>query len=222
MVASQHSRQDLLERLGEMFTRYGYEGASMSRIAAATGLGKASLYHHFPGGKEEMAREVVRHVRHWFEEAVFKPLETLAPPRQRIDNMMVTLAQQYEGGARACLPALFALTEDRAMFGGELADLFARWLACLVQTLADAGLARDIAERRAGEGLARVVGALALVRCLGDARPFQAAQAELASQLLAGADRSNIWSSRAPRFPVAPPIGPAAAVPPLRATSLAR
>ncbi|MEM8810542.1 MAG: TetR/AcrR family transcriptional regulator, partial [Cyanobacteria bacterium P01_G01_bin.38] len=38
-----------IAKLTPVFRRYGYEGASLSMLSKATGLGKASLYHHFPG-----------------------------------------------------------------------------------------------------------------------------------------------------------------------------
>ena len=44
---SAHRRQELEDRLARVFLDYGYEGASLSRLAAASGLGKASLYHHW-------------------------------------------------------------------------------------------------------------------------------------------------------------------------------
>ena len=42
------SREDLLDRLLLVFRDRGFEGATIAEIARATGLGKASLYHHFP------------------------------------------------------------------------------------------------------------------------------------------------------------------------------
>ncbi len=48
-------REEVLDRLAAAFRRDGYDGASIARLSAATGLGKASLYHYFPGGKQDMA-----------------------------------------------------------------------------------------------------------------------------------------------------------------------
>jgi len=201
------TREELLDRLYETFSRYGYEGASMALIAAHTGLGKASLYHHFPGGKREMAVAVLDHVRAWYEISVFHLLEGVTPPRQRLAAMLDAIGRRYESGSRACLPALFALTEERAMFGEAIRDLFQRMIACFTQALCDAGLARDIAHRRACEGAVRIQGALALARAVSDPRIFTTVAAELPDQLLAGADRSSLWTARgAPRFPVPPPL----------------
>ena len=48
------SRETHLPTLFQLFRQHGYDGVSLAKIAAATELGKASLYHHFPGGKAEM------------------------------------------------------------------------------------------------------------------------------------------------------------------------
>ena len=52
---SRTSRADVIQALIDVFRRCGYDGATLSSISEATGLGRASLYHHFPGGKQEMA-----------------------------------------------------------------------------------------------------------------------------------------------------------------------
>jgi AcrR family transcriptional regulator len=197
------SRGELLVKLQETFRRYGYEGASLTRIAAATGLGKASLYHYFPGGKEQMAIAVVENLCLWFEDNVFAPLVSVHPPRQRIVSMLETLSRHYDRGNCACLPALLSLTDERALFGEAIGQFFARWVASLSQTLTDSGLARDIAQRRAHDGVERIQGAVILSRAFADSRAFAAMAAELPDQLLAGADRSTMWTSRAPRFPFA-------------------
>lgn len=47
------TKQEILEHSLTLFMKHGYEGASMSDIAAATGIKKASLYAHY-SGKEEI------------------------------------------------------------------------------------------------------------------------------------------------------------------------
>jgi TetR/AcrR family transcriptional regulator, lmrAB and yxaGH operons repressor len=214
MAAPTLSRGELLDRLYATFSRYGYEGASMTRIAEATGLGKASLYHHFPDGKREMAAAVLDHVRAWYEDSVFRPLTGVTPPRMRLAGMLDALGKRYESGGVACLPALLAQTEERTMFAEAIAELFRRLIASITQTLCDAGLARDIAQRRAQDGAVRIQGALTLARALNETRVYSTMAAELPDQLLAGADRSALWTARgAPRFPAPPPVAiPVAAV----------
>ena len=52
------SRTRLLDAAERLFHERGYSAVSMADIATATGIRKASLYHHVPGGKEELFVEV--------------------------------------------------------------------------------------------------------------------------------------------------------------------
>lgn len=58
------SKEEVIAQLTKVFRQYGYEGATLARLSEATGLGKASLYHHFPKGKEEMAAVVLIETSH--------------------------------------------------------------------------------------------------------------------------------------------------------------
>ena len=51
-------RSAAIPALAEAFREHGFEGASLAQLCEATGLGKGSLYHFFPGGKDEMAEVV--------------------------------------------------------------------------------------------------------------------------------------------------------------------
>lgn len=53
------SKQTHIPPLLDLFRQFGYDGVTLSKISQATGLGKASLYHHFPGGKDEMVETVL-------------------------------------------------------------------------------------------------------------------------------------------------------------------
>ncbi|MFT7651655.1 MAG: TetR/AcrR family transcriptional repressor of lmrAB and yxaGH operons, partial [Candidatus Azotimanducaceae bacterium] len=44
-------KTQLTEDLRQVFITRGYDGATLAHLSASTGLSKASLYHHFPGGK---------------------------------------------------------------------------------------------------------------------------------------------------------------------------
>ncbi len=200
------TRDELLSRLCETFRRHGYEGASMARIAAATGLGKASLYHYFPEGKQQMAAAVLDWDIAWFDANVFGPLKAVHPPRQRIVSMLETLGSYYEKGQCACLPAIFSLGAERDLFETALQDFYQRWQDALTQTLTDSGLARDIARRRAYDALERIQGALVLARGTRDEHLFANMAQVLPDQLLAGAGRSTVWTTRLPSIPARPAI----------------
>src|SRR5690606_41925100 len=52
-------RAAILDAAARMFTRFGFEGASMDQIAAEAGVSKLTVYSHF-GDKEALFGEAVR------------------------------------------------------------------------------------------------------------------------------------------------------------------
>ena len=111
------AKDALLPALTETFRRHGYDGASLATLACATGLQKASLYHHFPGGKQAMAEAVLDAVAAEFEAKIFAPLGGADPLPLRWTAMVRALGTKFEGGAS---PALFAVLAE-----GPQRDLFA-------------------------------------------------------------------------------------------------
>lgn len=52
MVADARAR--MIDSAAVLLARHGSRGASFSEVLAASGAPRGSLYHHFPGGKEEL------------------------------------------------------------------------------------------------------------------------------------------------------------------------
>lgn len=165
------ARDDLIPVLAEVFRELGYEGASLSQITARTGLGKGSLYHLFPGGKEEMATAVVRHIDHWFEVTLYQPLKT-APPRPAIAAMWQTVDAYFHSGGRICLVGAFALDDTRDHFADLIRDYFQRWVAALGNALERAGMSQADATEHAEAAVAGLQGALVLARAVADPAVF--------------------------------------------------
>ena len=75
---------ELMLRLSSVFRDVGYEGATLTILSKATGLKKASLYHRFPDGKEQMAREVLETAGAWLDENILAPLKGEGEPEVRV------------------------------------------------------------------------------------------------------------------------------------------
>jgi AcrR family transcriptional regulator len=59
------AKERVLAAAEQLFAERGYTAVTVKDIAAAVGIRHASLYHHFPGGKEELYMEVMeRHFKH--------------------------------------------------------------------------------------------------------------------------------------------------------------
>ncbi len=173
-------RADAVARVAEVFRELGYEGATLSRITERTGLGKGSLYHFFPGGKEAMAAAVLADVDAWFVENVFRPLEE-DEPRTAIAWMWAAIDDYFRSGRRICLVGSFALDATRDRFAGEIGGYFRRWIAALVRALIRAGVDADAAGQQAEAAIGGIQGALVLSRALGDEAVFSRALRRLAA-----------------------------------------
>ncbi|MEW2355484.1 TetR/AcrR family transcriptional regulator [Spirillospora sp. NPDC029432] len=55
------TRARLLEAAAQLFREQGYAATGLKQITGAAGAPWGSLYHFFPGGKEQLGAETVRH-----------------------------------------------------------------------------------------------------------------------------------------------------------------
>lgn len=165
-------RGDVIPVLGELFREHGFAGTSLSEITERTGLGKGSLYHFFPQGKEEMARVVLDDVSAWFEENVFVPLRKSKDPDAGLEHMFRAVDRFFHSGRRICLVGTFSLDDSRDRFADEVQSYFADWIRALTGALRrkgfDAKSAREISE----DIVAGIQGALVLARSQNDPRIF--------------------------------------------------
>ena len=59
MQATISTKDRILDTTAEHFRRYGYTGTGMKQIVAEAKAPFGSIYHFFPGGKEQLGREVI-------------------------------------------------------------------------------------------------------------------------------------------------------------------
>jgi TetR/AcrR family transcriptional regulator, lmrAB and yxaGH operons repressor len=172
MPAKKIDEAFLIDQLGKVFRIHGYEGASLSLIAEATGLKRASLYHRFPGGKEEMAEAVLTHVDDWFGSHILAPLSEPGKPAARIEEMAKRLSDFYGSGRYSCLLDSLSIGED-GVIRKHIDKSVKAWLGALVKVARESGLRPALAKERAEEALIGIQGALVLSRATGETKPFQ-------------------------------------------------
>lgn len=177
-------RDELLAALGEVFRAHGYEGASLALISEATGLGKGSLYHAFPGGKEQMAEEVLASIDAWFVREIYQPLRTAADPHEGIAGMFRGVDTYFRSGKRVCLIGVVALGGARDLFAERVKGYFVAWVDALAATLRKLGHAQGEARHLAEQVVLEIQGGLVLARALNDPRVFARALERSQERLL--------------------------------------
>lgn len=184
MKEAPSTRDGILLGLLEAFRSRGFDGVSLSQISELTGLGRASLYHHFPGGKGEMAQAVMALAGRWLEEHVFQPLESGGAPVERLAAVLSALDGFYACGEKSCLLDVMPLGGGPEV-QGAVAEVLRRLLAGFTKLALDAGLPKAEAARRAELALVGLQGSLVVCRGLGETGPFQRQVAALRAGFLA-------------------------------------
>lgn len=165
-------RAALVPVLAEVFRAHGYEGASLARITEGTGLGKGSLYHYFPGGKEEMAQAVLAHIDRWFEVNVFAPLREEIDATAGVARMFDECGNYFLSGRKVCIVGVFALSSTRDRFALAVKNYFTAWAGSLYDALLRAGHAEPAAAGLAEDIVGAIQGALVLARAVDDPQVF--------------------------------------------------
>lgn len=172
MAHAKVSDEDLIQALTDVFRTQGYEGATLSQLSEATGLEKASLYHRFPGGKEDLAAAVVNHIIQWFQNYVIAPLQGPGKPAQKVARVAQNLRGFYADGGKPCVLDTLSLPGGGPALREAVRGALKAWLQAFAGIARKAGASGAEARERAEQGIIAIEGSLVLARVLGDSKPF--------------------------------------------------
>lgn len=182
------SKEEVIERIIATFREYGYEGASLSLLSKATGLGRSSLYHHFPKGKEDMATAALDAVMISFDALVLSPLrQTQNTPDQRLKLCAKGLSEFYASGSRSCLINIFSVGAAGKIFQPFLQDRTLGLIKIFADISKESGVPTKEAKKRGENLIIQIQGALVLSRTLNSNSPFKTLVKEIPGLLLQAA-----------------------------------
>ena len=117
---SQDKERQILDGAAAVFAEAGYEGASMSRIAAVAGVSKGTLYNYFVG-KRELFVAFMQRACAMRVALIFDAVEDDAPPEEtltRIGRQMMEMMVSEEG------MLIYRMAVAEAATFPELAQMF--------------------------------------------------------------------------------------------------
>ena len=200
------TRQRIVDTSAELFRRQGYSATGVKQIVTAAKAPFGSLYHFFPGGKEELGAEAVRVSGLRYAQlirAVFDPAPDLVTAVNDFftgaaDHLVKT---DYEDACPIATVALEVSSSSGTM-RHACADVFESWIAAGAERFERAGIDRSRARELAVAMLAALEGAFVLARATRSTEPLRVA-GELSARAVevALADRGKAPTTAAPVRP---------------------
>ena len=173
------SRAALIATAATLFRRQGYAATGLNQILDDAGVKAGSLYHHFPGGKQELAAAVVESTGAEIERVLRAALAGDAPVTLVVDRWLDMLAAGLAADCRDGCPVEPIATES--VHASELvrraaARAFDSWCAALADRLIADGWDGAQADERALAVVSIIEGALVLSRTSGNAAALNSAK----------------------------------------------
>jgi TetR/AcrR family transcriptional repressor of lmrAB and yxaGH operons len=192
-------RDRLLKGARRLLAEKGYAGMELRDVAARGKAPRGSIYHHFPGGKRQLAAEAValegRAIRDSIEASLAERgvRETLF----LFGQIFIRRAADHpETIGCPVAAAALARPEDPALAAAATAA-FASWEDPIARDLTEQGVDPGRADAFAGLVVSTIEGALLRARAAGDTAPLETAVAGLGDALeaLLSASRGAAASS---------------------------
>ena len=145
------TRERILESSGELFRRQGYMGTGVKQIVAEAGAPFGSLYHFFPGGKEELGAETIRRSGRLYGlllgEYAGPEVELVAGIRAFFDGAAETLRETDYADACPIATVALEVSSTNEALRRACADVFEGWIAGGTERFVAEGIPRERAAR---------------------------------------------------------------------------
>lgn len=172
------TRDRLIAAMTDALQRRGLHGIGLAELLQSARAPKGVLYHHFPGGKTELAVAAIDNVVAAIDASLQRLLQRPGPALDGLRQWLSHAGQQLQrsGFERGCPLAAVALesTSQDELIRVALARGFALLRERLAQVLVQAGVPAARAPGLAALLVSAYEGALMQARVAGDTRALQA------------------------------------------------
>jgi TetR/AcrR family transcriptional repressor of lmrAB and yxaGH operons len=171
------SRARMVEAAFDLFRKRGYHATAFSDVVQESGAPRGSIYFHFPGGKQELAREVIALAGDEIEKMVEAAAGRAHDPGSLVRALGDIVAKRledsgYQSGCSIATMVLELAPQDEEL-SAEFDAVFARWRAALVDQFEQMGVAPERAAVLAELVMSAIEGALVLSRAARSPEPFR-------------------------------------------------
>lgn len=164
------TKRRIVDAGAELFRRQGYVGTGVKQIVTEAKAPFGSLYHFFPGGKEELGAEVIRWSGGQYEQLLPAVFDTAPDVATGVRTFFAAAAEHlretnYEDACPIATVALEVSSSSEPL-REACADVFDGWIDAGVRLHLAAGLAPEVARELTIAMIAALEGAFVLSRAL--------------------------------------------------------
>ncbi|GAA0420324.1 TetR/AcrR family transcriptional regulator [Streptomyces luteireticuli] len=178
------TRERIVRAASRLMQRQGYDGTGIKQISQEAEATLGSLYHFFPGGKQELAVAAIRRGDEEFADMLRRALDSDPDPAAALVACARTLAEELSASdwTEGCPVTATALgTAGRAPdIQQAAAEAFARWRELVFAKLSGSGIGEDEARALAHTVISTLEGAELAAQVSRDAEPLRSAGEHLA------------------------------------------
>jgi AcrR family transcriptional regulator len=172
------TRDRIVAAAAQLYGRHGYTGIGLKQVAAESGAPIGSLYHFFPGGKDQLAAEALRLSGHGYQILVEGIFESAPDLISGIQAAFAGAAEVLEasGYADACWIETVALEVASTNEPLRLvtAEIFERWIDAAARLVEAGGVPAAEARQLGIAIITGLEGAFVLSRSLRSREPLLA------------------------------------------------
>jgi TetR/AcrR family transcriptional regulator, lmrAB and yxaGH operons repressor len=185
-VDARETRDRILDATIRLLRRQGYTATGIKQIVAEGDAPLGSIYHYFPGGKEQIGTEALARSGERVRQTIARAADSPDLPAA-INTYFVVNAERLRDSdyQRGCPIATVALetASDNERIRQVCEEVFNGWQVTLAQVFTGAGIREADAGPLATFVLSSYEGALTMSRALRDIQPMLTSGAAVASVL---------------------------------------
>jgi AcrR family transcriptional regulator len=189
------TRERIVEQSAELFRLQGYNATGVKQIVEAAQAPFGSVYHFFPGGKEQLGAESIRVSGKLYEQLIPAVLDPAPDPITGIRNFFAGAAAHLHDSeyADACPIATVALevSSSSEMMREACAEVFESWIAAGSRRFEAEGATPEQARELTVAMLCALEGAFVLARALRTTEPLEIAGEMVAQAAVAALGASS-------------------------------